>query len=145
MKAISPNSIYEIDPRLKEGSSNVKSYQTSPEFNRIAVDCKGRFAVSSANGEIRLFDQIGKNANCKYPGFGDPVLHLESTKDGRWLLATFKNYLLLMPTETEDEVSLYENKIKINDRPRPIKLKIKLEHLQLCKVEDISMVPAKFD
>lgn len=50
-----------------------------------------------------------------------------------------------MPTETEDEVNLYENKIKINDRPRPIKLKIKLEHLQLCKVEDIAMIPAKFD
>jgi hypothetical protein len=72
-------------------------------------------------------------------------MHLESTKDGRWLLATFKNYLLLMPTETEDEVNLYENKIKINDRPRPIKLKIKMEHLQLCKVEDVSMIPAKFD
>ncbi len=50
-----------------------------------------------------------------------------------------------MPTETEDEVNLYENKIKINDRPRPIKLKIKMEHLQLCKVEDVSMIPAKFD
>jgi len=126
LKAVSPNTIYEIDPRLKDGSQNMKSYQTSPEFNRIAVDKNGRFAVSSANGEIRLFDKIGKNANCKYPGLGDPVLHLESTKDGRWLLATYQSYLLLLPTETEDEVSLYENKIRINERPRPIKLKIKL-------------------
>jgi len=50
LKAVSPNTIYEIDPRLKEGSQNMKSYQTSPEFNRIAVDKNGRFAVSSANG-----------------------------------------------------------------------------------------------
>ena len=57
---------------------------------------------------------------------GDPVLHLESTKDGKWLLATFKKYLLLLPTETEEEESLYENKIKIDERPRPIKLTIKL-------------------
>ena len=42
-------------------------------------------------------------------------------------------------------MSLYENKIKINERPRPIKLTIKLEHLQLCKVGDIQMISAKFD
>jgi hypothetical protein len=59
---------------------------------------------------------------------------LDSTKDGQWLLATFKNYLILLPTETEDEISLYEQKIKIDERPRPIKLTIKLEHLQMCKV-----------
>lgn len=78
------------------------------------------------NGDIRLYDKIGKNANCKYPAFGDPVLHLDTTRDGKWLLATFKTYLLLLPTETEDDVSLYQNKIKIDERPRPIKLKIKL-------------------
>ena len=71
-------------------------------FNKISVDSKGRFACSSTSGEIRLFPEIGKNTNCKYPGFGDPVLHLESTKDGKWLLATFKSYLMLIPTETED-------------------------------------------
>jgi hypothetical protein len=103
-----------VDPRLEKGSENWKSYQTSPEFNRISVDSKGRFAVSSESGEIKLFDEIGKNANCKYAGLGDPVVHLESTKDGKWLLATFKNYLLLIPTETDDELSLYEKKIKIN-------------------------------
>lgn len=145
LKAVSPNTVYEVDPRLKQGSVNLKSYQTNPEFNRISADCKGRFAIASANGQIRLFDKIGKNANCKYPGLGDPVLHLDSTKDGKWLLATFKSYLLLLPTETQDDISLYENKLKIDDRPRPIKLKIKLQHLQLCKVEDFSMVPAKFD
>jgi hypothetical protein len=37
----------------------------------------------------------------------DPVLHLESTMDGKWLLATFKTYLILLPTETNDGTSLY--------------------------------------
>lgn len=76
-KAVSPNTIYEIDPRLKEGSVNMKSYASdNTEFNKISVDGKGRFAVSSCSGEIRLFDKVGKNANCKYPGLGDPILHL---------------------------------------------------------------------
>ena len=97
------------------------------------------------NGEIRLFDKIGKNSNCKYPGFGDPILHLDSTKDGKWLLATCKNYLILLPTETEDDVSLYQNKIQVKERPSPIKLRVKMEHLQMCKVKEINMIPAKFE
>ena len=42
-------------------------------------------------------------------------------------------------------MSLYEEKIKIVDRPSPIRLRIKMEHLQLCKVTDVNMVAAKFD
>lgn len=144
-KAVSPNTIYEIDPRTEKGVVNNKSYATSPEFNKISVDCKGRYACGSSNGEVRLYDQIGKNANCKYPGFGDPVLHLDSTQDGKWLLATFQSYLILLPTNTDEDQSLYEQKIKIDDRPAPIRLRIKMEHLQLCKVSNVRMVPAKFD
>lgn len=50
-----------------------------------------------------------------------------------------------MPTVTEDDESLYENKIKITKRLNPIKLSIKFQHLQLCKVKDLKMIPAKFD
>ena len=142
-KAVSPSEIFEIDPRLNDPTVNVKKYQTNPDFNKISVDAKGRYAVASTNGEIRLYDKIGKNSNCKYPALGDPVLHLDSTKDGKWLLATFKTYLLLLPTETEDEINLYENKVKIVDRPQPIKLKIKLQHIQMCQVKNLEMVPAK--
>lgn len=80
----------------------MKKYSTDPDFNTLSVDQKGRFAVGSESGEIRLFKEIGINANCKYSSFGDKVIHLESTKDGRWLLATFSKFLILLPTVTED-------------------------------------------
>ncbi len=101
-KAISKNTIYEIDPRIEKGTELMKRYSSDPEFNTLAVDQKGRFAVGSESGEVRLYNKIGSNANCKYSSFGDKVLHLESTKDGRWLLATFAKFLILLPTETED-------------------------------------------
>lgn len=50
---------------------------------------------------------MNKNANTKYPGLGDPVLHLESTKDNKWLLATYKKYLILLPT-FEGNIDFYE-------------------------------------
>jgi hypothetical protein len=64
----------------------------------MSVDQKGNYALGSSSGEIRLYNKIGSNANCKYSSFGDKVLHLESTKDGKWLLATFSKFLILLPT-----------------------------------------------
>lgn len=88
---------------------------------------------------------MGRNANNKYPGIGDPVRHLDTTKDGRWLLSTYDKYIILLPTFTEDDVDLYNKKTKISERPVPHKLQIKLEHLSLCKVKDWKLLPAKFD
>lgn len=40
---------------------------------------------------------------------------------------------------------MYEKKTKNESRPRPIKLQIKMKHLQLFKINSLRMVPAKFD
>lgn len=72
--------------------------------------------------------------------------HLETTKDGRWLLSTYDRYLILLPTFTEDDVNLYQKKTPLAKRPVPRKLQIKMEHLTLCKVsENWRMLPAHFD
>jgi hypothetical protein len=34
----------------------------------------------------------------KFPNFGK-VLHLDTTKDGKWILATFETHLVLLPTD----------------------------------------------
>jgi hypothetical protein len=39
---------------------------------------------------------------------------LDTTKDGKWVLATFRRYLRLIPTENDDEVSLFDKKINLN-------------------------------
>ena len=49
-KAVSPNEIFEIDPRLNDPTVNVKKYSRTKYFNKISIDEKGRFAVSSENG-----------------------------------------------------------------------------------------------
>ncbi len=41
---------------------------------------------------------MGKNAKNLFPGWGEPINHIEVTKNGKWLLATCKNYLILLPT-----------------------------------------------
>ncbi len=87
-----------MDPRIKEGVGSLKEYSGKTQFNTINVTGNGSFVTGAKSGEIRFFKQIGKNANNKFTSVGDPVIHLDTTKDGKWVLATFKRYLRLIPT-----------------------------------------------
>jgi hypothetical protein len=73
------------------------------------------------------------------------VIHLDTTKDGKWVLATFKRYLRLIPTENDNDVSLFDKKIPFNERPTPIKLEISLSDIQKYAIKDFTFLPAKFD
>ena len=113
-----------------------KNYTNNPLFTCVSVSGNGCFATGSKKGEVRFYRSIGKNANNKFTSDGDPVLHLDTTKDGKWVLATFKHYLRLIPTLTEDDQSLYERKIAYEDRPTPIKLDLRLDDLQRLAIKD---------
>jgi hypothetical protein len=73
------------------------------------------------------------------------VLNLDTTKDGKWVLATFRKYLRLIPTENNDDDSLFSKKIPFDNRPSPIKLDISLQDLQIYGAKDFAFLPAKFD
>ena len=97
----SHNGVYRIDPRLagqKLVDSQFKQYATKADFSAAATDKEGRLAVASKKGDIRLFDQIGKNAKTALPALGDPILGVDVTADGRYIVATCKTYLLLIDT-----------------------------------------------
>jgi len=49
-----------------------------------------------------LYSDIGKNAKNKFPGFGDPIKNIDISKDGKWIVATCENYLILLPTFNEN-------------------------------------------
>lgn len=111
-----------MDPRIKDGVGSMKEYSGNPQFKNISATGDGSFVTGSANGEIRFYNkQVGKNANNKFTSVGEPVIHLDTTKDGQWVLATFSNYLRLIPTETNDG-NLFNKKIPYEHRMRPIKL-----------------------
>ena len=97
-----------MDPRMAKGvASNIASeskiYTGSNSFSCITSTEEGHFAVGSSNGDMRLFAKIGQNAKNLYPGLGDAILALDSSKDGKWLLATCSQYLILLPTFHENQ------------------------------------------
>lgn len=97
----SANGLFRIDPRLsgtKLVDSEFKQYATKAEFSAAATTEAGKLAVASKKGDIRLFDKLGKIAKTALPALGDPILGIDVSADGRWVLATCRTYLLLIDT-----------------------------------------------
>lgn len=145
------NSIYRIDPRLagqKLVDSQFKLYTTKNDFSSAATDSSGRLAVASNKGDIRLFDQIGKNAKTALPALGDPIIGVDVTADGRYVIATCKTYLLLIDTLIGDgryKGSLgFDRAFPADSKPIPRRLQLKPHHVAYMD-EEVSFTPARFD
>ena len=70
LQGVNKNTLFTMDTRLKDKVVSMKSYKTNPKMNCIATTSAGGIAVGSLNGEIRLYNQVGKNAKTLLPCFG---------------------------------------------------------------------------
>lgn len=147
----SHNGLFRIDPRVEGNKlvdSQFKQYATKNDFSAATTTESGKLAVASNKGDIRLFDSIGKNAKTALPALGDPILGVDVTADGRWIIATCKTYLLLIDTligSGRYEGSLgFDRSFPADAKPIPRRLKLKPEHLAYMQTE-ISFTPARFN
>jgi hypothetical protein len=88
---LSKNALYRIDPRLagnKLVDSELKQYVSKNDFSAAATTEKGYIAVASNKGDIRMFDRLGIQAKTALPALGDPIVGLDVSADGRWVLAS---------------------------------------------------------
>jgi hypothetical protein len=138
LTGIHADGLFRIDPRLS-GNKLVKdnTYKLNRtrnnKFLTLATTEKGYIAVGSEKGDIRLYDRLGVNAKSALPSIGDPIVGIDVSSDGRWLLATCKTYLLLIDvligSENKNAGSLgFEKYFDKDKKPKPIRLAIKPEH-----------------
>lgn len=147
----SHNALFRIDPRVsgnKLVDGEFKQYTTKNAFSSVATTANGRLAVGSEKGDVRLFDAIGKNAKTALPQMGDPILGVDVSKDGRWLVATCKTYLLLLDTligEGRYKGQLgFDRSFPADAKPTPRRLQLKPEHVAYMGSQ-VSFSPAKFN
>ncbi|KAF9055366.1 VID27-domain-containing protein [Hymenopellis radicata] len=147
----SHNALFRIDPRVsgtKMVDSQYKQYASKNKFSGIATTASGKLAVASEKGDIRLFDSIGKNAKTALPPLGDPILGIDTTADGRWIVATTRTYLLLIDTligEGKYQGSLgFDRSFPANAKPIPKRLQLRSEHVAYMN-HDVSFTPARFN
>ncbi|KAJ7591039.1 VID27 cytoplasmic protein-domain-containing protein [Mycena floridula] len=147
----SHNALFRIDPRVsgnKMVESQYKQYAGKNKFSAVTTTKKGQLAVASEKGDIRLFDSIGKNAKTALPPLGDPILGIDVTADGRYIVATTKTYLLLIDTligEGRYQGSLgFDRSFPASAKPMPRRLQLRAEHVAYMD-HDVSFSPARFN
>ncbi|EEB07252.2 Vid27 family protein [Schizosaccharomyces japonicus yFS275] len=152
---ISNNSLFRIDPRQR-GSKVVndqfKQYVTRNAFSAAATTEKGYIAVASSKGDIRLFDRIGINAKTALPALGEPIIGVDVTADGNWVLATCKTYLLLIDARIKEGRYAgklgFERSFSKNSKPKPKRLQLSPQHIAMMQSElqgSTSFTPGKFN
>lgn len=132
----SGNALFRIDPRIsgdKLVDTQYKQYVSKNKFSGVVTTASGKLAVASEKGDIRLFDSIGKNAKTALPPLGDPILGIDVTADGRYIVATTKTYLLFIDTligEGRYSGQLgFDRSFPANAKPMPKRLQLKPEHV----------------
>ncbi|KAI1340711.1 VID27 cytoplasmic protein [Xylariaceae sp. FL0016] len=151
----SNNALFRIDPRLagtKLVDSQLKQYASKNDFSAMSTTEKGYVAVASNKGDIRLFDRLGINAKTHIPALGEPILGLDVSADGRWVLGTCRTYLLLidaMQKSGKNEGKLgFEKSFASDAKPQPRRLALTPEHVAQFYHETgkgVSFTPARFD
>ncbi|KAH3761151.1 cytoplasmic protein [Pelomyxa schiedti] len=152
-----------LDPRLRSTHKMVPGqsffYPSRGKTSNIScgVTTKtGHVAVATTGGEIKLFsaNSISKKrrpdcfeaavprAKTTLPAFGEPIKAIDATADGKWLLATCKTYLLVVPTELKSGKLGFEVPMG-KEKPSARRLSLKQSHLRVMTPVDFT--PAKFN
>ncbi|OMH79391.1 Vacuolar import and degradation protein 27 [Zancudomyces culisetae] len=155
---ISHNSLFKIDPRLptlKVGESQIQQYSSKLRFTSVATTSEGNLVVGSGKGELRLFDRVGVKAKTSLPALGEPIIGVDVTSDGRYVIATCRSHILLIdtllpPTGDSSKHKLIKRtgflaSFPQNAKPMPKRLYIRPEHLVLMNQKQVSFTPAKFN
>ncbi|KAG9296039.1 hypothetical protein G9A89_011891 [Geosiphon pyriformis] len=147
---MSHNSLFRIDPRLngfKLVDSERKQYVTKTNFSCAATDQQGHIVIGSEKGDIKLYDKLGKSAKTNLPGLGDPIIGVDVTADGKYVVATCRTYLLLVNTELKgdpDHKTGFTKSFAKEMKPKAAKLQLRPEHIKMMNV-DVCFTPARFN
>ena len=152
---VSNNALYRIDPRVsgtKLVDTDLKQYASKNDFSALATTDKGYLAVASNKGDIRMFDRLGINAKTHIPALGEPIIGLDVSADGQWVLGTCRTYLLLVDARQKEgkyEGLLgFERAFPKDSKPQPRRLGLQPEHVAQFQHETrqrLEFKPARFN
>ncbi|ORX59493.1 VID27-domain-containing protein [Hesseltinella vesiculosa] len=134
---ITSSAVFRLDPRQpgvnKIVTNEYKKHLTKTDFKAMVTSSDGMVAVAGVRGDIRLFHVLNRMASTTFPPTGDPVQSLDISQDSRYILATYRHYLVLI--DLHDKVG--------DDHPTARQLHLRSEHLVLVN-QIHAFTPASF-
>ncbi|KAI8606138.1 VID27 cytoplasmic protein-domain-containing protein, partial [Dissophora ornata] len=148
MVGLSKDAMFRIDSR-KSGNKIVKSefkqYAASNRFVCGTTTANGSLAVASAKGDIKLLNVVGKIAKTALPSYNGPIIGMDVTADGRYVLATCETCIQVIDVLNPANMKLgFDASFPANAKPEPIMLTLKREHVAAMKLR-VSFTPARFN
>ncbi|KAG0305248.1 hypothetical protein BGZ98_004419 [Dissophora globulifera] len=144
----SHNAVFRVDPRLsgsKIATTEFKQYAKGNDFTSIVTTDNGSVAMAGSKGEIKLFNVIGKNAKTALPGMGDPIVGIDVTGNGRYVIATCKTYLMLIDVLNQDNKKLgFDASFPAKEKPKCIRLYLTPTDVAKMR-QGVSFTPARFN
>jgi hypothetical protein len=120
-------------------------------FSAITTTKEGNLAVGSKDGSIRLFTSgdVIKRAKTELSQLSDPIIGLDISADGEWLIGTTEKYLIVFKTTWTDDKgshSAFETSMP-SDQKRLLVLRITEKQKIKYSIddEDICLSIARFD
>lgn len=81
-----------------------KDFSRGTNFSCMATSGDGHVVVGSRDGKIRLYsNKTLTQAKTSIPGLGKPITAVDVTYDGRWILATTDDYLMVVKASFVDD------------------------------------------
>lgn len=134
-----------MDPRLDNPVAQERPYKTDVGFATIHGAVGNFFAVGSDTGEIRLYDKIGGNAKNLLPSlFGHKVVALDSSKNGEFLLAATRSFVMLVPL-VQNQKNGFSYCFRKDSKPQPKILRVSPKVMARLGIDQFSFTSARFD
>ncbi|KAF9510843.1 hypothetical protein BS47DRAFT_1377366 [Hydnum rufescens UP504] len=135
----SHNGLFRVDPRLsgsKLVDSEFKQYATKAKFSSLATTQLGKIVVA-----------LQRNAKTALPALGDPIIGVDVTADGKWVVATTKTALLVFDlTIPEGKYAGqlgFDRSFPADKKPLAKRLTLTPQHV--AYMGEISFTPARFN
>jgi len=153
-----------LDPRLPgspvvETRTRYYGASNNPMITCAATTQEGHVVTGSRTGEVRMFnaktfaedikDPLDRKLRAKTTlvGLGDPIVGIDVTADGSWVLVTCKNYLYVLPSKRDGHSGASHDAFTKSIGGKdiaPRKLALSLAHVQDLGGQ-VSFTPAKFN
>jgi hypothetical protein len=106
LHCINSNTLFTLDLHNKSVIHNMH-YKTNIQLSCIATSDKGDIVVGALNGVIRVYDKvIGKKAKMKLKISDTAIKAVDVSLNGRYVVATCKQYLVFCDLQKESNVIL---------------------------------------
>ncbi len=110
----------------------------------MASTSTGEFLVASEDGKIRLYNDHTKQAKTLLPGTGETIIGVDTTQSGKYVLATLKSAILVIPTERPDGETGFRKRMG-KDKPKPRRLALRQTDIVKYGLRGQSFTKATFN